>query len=1137
MSLATSGGGGGGLGGGGGAGGLMMAHDAHAGQVGMAQPPPPPTTTASSATGTASSSSSSTPSWAAIEAYDKTQRLSLAKAKSTAHLPLCAVDLHASMPTVAYFPPKLAATTTTTTTTTTETKPNQKKATPRPNKLHPIFLGKMKGKVSFQATEAAHKALRKYLTATTTTELPSYTALKRDCLATTTTKDEDKDKEESCVVTLDRPYLCLGLRRVEQLPPIVQTKWPIRSNDNDNDNKPCCWWTNSTLDGASEPSDDFDMDRAVVKVRLHPATTTTTTTTTKKKKPLTILPEEATQLLLHQARSHVAQATKFAIRSHSGTAADGDDNGTNTTEPILEEWKLFPLALALPSWAMHDAAAEALYEASSSTGPAGDANGGVFVDDNDSSAAAVPPTLLFPRSTCAVLGALLKPDPYNNPQQQQQQQQQQQPPSNPTATNQFVRRLKTVQQMLWKQHQVQHGRHAKEAPFAATTLIVAMGTTPEGCEVTALQLSYPPTGGEEQYYDNGDDDNDENNNNNNNNNVVAKYCLFEEYQVLANVSKFLPATAASTTSTSSRSKTTTNGQQQDNDNGEEDEEEDEQEDDQDHPPSNQANNIIITKPWQLLDSCLSELQLLLETVAPDSDGPAAVLSYGSTAEQEALHQAVRQLLASSAYSSNQNDEHWLAKVPVIQASPEAVPTGAALLGGVALGRVGSSGGGRKGGGGRGSGGGKNLPLRVQSVATVATGVARYYTAQQRQDHAQQIWHNMQRQQQQQQQQQGDNDNHDDNNNSNNHHHPTNPFDDKQIKVVFDFDRRLPAGPYAMEFKASECVVHQQRMIKQEEEFRKNKNNNKDAVFAYNQEVEEQDESFWKAVKDAESSKHISKREQAALDFTVQIFQKYTRDGPWHLVGNPMAPLVKLDTQVHDSATNDGELEDDAEETKIACEQVTLELSMAVTGVLTTGWAGERESVVQAVKSARGRLYEYYGWLAFAILFFGGFFVKSYWEDYVWKRDTSRLLEYYKTVSPGSPQDGDADTARWLAYKYRHNKDKLWNNLETKYGVPVPKDWPSSSFQSSFDENNYKNHKKYNDEDNNEEVDLDDKDEEPEEKDANEKTTQVNEEEDEEAAAAQPTAATTDEDKEETEAESTASPDAAGQDKNVDEPDL
>jgi hypothetical protein len=72
----------------------------------------------------------------------------------------------------------------------------------------------------------------------------------------------------------------------------------------------------------------------------------------------------------------------------------------------------------------------------------------------------------------------------------------------------------------------------------------------------------------------------------------------------------------------------------------------------------------------------------------------------------------------------------------------------------------------------------------------------------------------------------------------------------------------------------------------------------------------------------------------------------------------------------------------------------------------------------------------------AILFFGGFMVKSYVEERVFERDTKRLLAYYKHVVPGSIMDGDEHNARYLVWKYRGKKDKLWKRLETKYGEPV-----------------------------------------------------------------------------------------------------
>ena len=63
-------------------------------------------------------------------------------------------------------------------------------------------------------------------------------------------------------------------------------------------------------------------------------------------------------------------------------------------------------------------------------------------------------------------------------------------------------------------------------------------------------------------------------------------------------------------------------------------------------------------------------------------------------------------------------------------------------------------------------------------------------------------------------------------------------------------------------------------------------------------------------------------------------------------------------------------------------------------------------------------------------------MKSYWEEAVFERDTRRLLAYYKHVVPGSMQDGDEHNARYLVWKYRGKKEKLWRSLEKKYGSPV-----------------------------------------------------------------------------------------------------
>ena len=63
-------------------------------------------------------------------------------------------------------------------------------------------------------------------------------------------------------------------------------------------------------------------------------------------------------------------------------------------------------------------------------------------------------------------------------------------------------------------------------------------------------------------------------------------------------------------------------------------------------------------------------------------------------------------------------------------------------------------------------------------------------------------------------------------------------------------------------------------------------------------------------------------------------------------------------------------------------------------------------------------------------------MKSWWEERVFERDTRRLLAYYKHVLPGSMLDGDVNNARYVVYKYRNKKNKLWKGLERKYDVPV-----------------------------------------------------------------------------------------------------
>lgn len=350
-----------------------------------------------------------------------------------------------------------------------------------------------------------------------------------------------------------------------------------------------------------------------------------------------------------------------------------------------------------------------------------------------------------------------------------------------------------------------------------------------------------------------------------------------------------------------------------------------------------------------LERCADAIKMLheaLERMALE-EGAAGLLVYGT--EQDALCKSWNE-------ATKGLDEDWK-KLPTIRASPESVPVGTALLGAISHGRLAVE--------AKGSSGKKkiDLALRTQWVAPVAVGMAFHYDYTGK---TKKGW--------------------------------------TPVKEVFDFDRRVPAGPFAVECKASDCVVYREGKVSHND-----------------------DEAFLKASKEAEGAKNVPMREKAALAFRIQMYQKWTRDGEWIPLGDPLEPLVALSKN----------------ENRIACEAVTVEISLTATGMVSTMMVGDRESVQQATKTARWNYIQNAIAIGLAILFFGGFFIKSYWDDYVLNRDTKRLLAFYKHVVPDSIHDGDEGTARWLVYKYSGKKHKLWDSLEKKYGVPVPHlhEWP------------------------------------------------------------------------------------------------
>jgi len=253
-----------------------------------------------------------------------------------------------------------------------------------------------------------------------------------------------------------------------------------------------------------------------------------------------------------------------------------------------------------------------------------------------------------------------------------------------------------------------------------------------------------------------------------------------------------------------------------------------------------------------------------------------------------------------------------------------------------------------------------------------------------------------------------------------------------IKIIFDYDRRVPAGPYKLNLTAAELVARK---------------------LCENPTDEKIQNEYTK-------KKYIQQREQAALNCCLQVYQQLERGGMWIPVGDVHMPLVK---KVDKKKGEEGDFD------YIACEESTLNLSLKESGMVNANVTGDFHSVVQASKNLRSSIFEYYVILIFCVLFFGGFLVKSFIEDYTFRRDVNILLHYYKIALPGSIYDGDVWKARYLCYKYRGRRHVLWKRLEKKYDIPVPLEWDEEEEISAEEPDDAEESTKSNDEDNAEEL--------------------------------------------------------------------
>ena len=176
------------------------------------------------------------------------------------------------------------------------------------------------------------------------------------------------------------------------------------------------------------------------------------------------------------------------------------------------------------------------------------------------------------------------------------------------------------------------------------------------------------------------------------------------------------------------------------------------------------------------------------------------------------------------------------------------------------------------------------------------------------------------------------------------------------------------------------------------------------------------------------SKGIPEREDAALQLRFRVYQKASRTGDWIRVGEDMKPLTIKHSQKDEGSD------------RVAIESTVFEISLNSVGMLTTKFITNGETIVQATKSARNSKLLRWGSIIGAVSFMGFFMIKSYVDERIFDRDTERVLNFYRRAAKNSMHDGDVHGARYLVWKYKGKKNKLWRRLEVKYNIPVKHSW-------------------------------------------------------------------------------------------------
>lgn len=355
-------------------------------------------------------------------------------------------------------------------------------------------------------------------------------------------------------------------------------------------------------------------------------------------------------------------------------------------------------------------------------------------------------------------------------------------------------------------------------------------------------------------------------------------------------------------------------------------------------------------PVTVVKKALCEISDAVDEIYPeleDDGGVATIVTYGTIAKQLQLKDAL-----FKALNTIKGDAVWNTTMESVSTKEEAVATGTAVLGAISHTRIESE----------TSADGQNRPaITISNIAPCAVGIAYSFHG-----GAMNTW--------------------------------TEP------KVVFDYDRRVPAGPYRVEFTSAECVAMR-----------------KDESLLCDVEKLVEESKKWS------KGKFNSLREEAALNLRIKVVQRLDRNGAWKNTGKIFSPLMQTNEEEGASGEN---------QNTVAIESSFIDFSLDSIGFYSTELTSDGKTIEQAFKAAKSSTFWYYAKILFAIAFFGGFMVKSYWEEKSRELCVERILAFYKRAAPNSINDGDRHNAHYICWKYKGKRNKLYKKLETKYGVPV-----------------------------------------------------------------------------------------------------